>query len=74
MILNELHDHSPALAAKPRMIVANKADIPGADERANALSKLLDQPVHLISGVTGQGLKELLWAIHHKLAEVLKEA
>lgn len=74
VILNELRDHSPALASKPRMIVANKADIPGAGERAEALSKLLDQPVHLLSGVTGQGLKELLWAIHHKLTEVLKEA
>ena len=74
VILKELHDHSPALATKPRMVVANKADIPGAEERAKELSKLLDQPVHLISGVTGQGLKQLLWAIHHKLAEVLKEA
>lgn len=74
VILKELHDHSPALAAKPRMIIANKADIPGADERAKELSKLLDEPVTLISGVTGQGLKELLWAIHHKLAQVLKEA
>ena len=73
IILKELEDHSPALAAKPRIVVANKADIPGTEERANELSKLLNQPIHLLSGVTGQGLKDLLWAIYHKLAEVLKE-
>ncbi|MBZ0136163.1 MAG: GTPase ObgE [Planctomycetes bacterium] len=73
VILNELRDHSQDLAAKPRIIVANKADIPGANERAAALSGLLDQPVHLISGVSGQGLKELLWAIHHKLTALRKE-
>lgn len=74
VILKELREHSPALAAKPRMIVANKADIPGASERAQELSSLLGQPVHVLSGVTGQGLKELLWAIHHKLASLSKEA
>jgi GTPase len=73
VILKELHGHSPALAAKPRMLVATKGDIPGAEERARALSERLQQPVHLISGVTGQGLKELLWAIHHKLVALAPE-
>ena len=68
IIVGELAAHSPILAAKPRMIVANKADIPGAAEKAAELAKLIGQPVTLISGVTGQGIKELLWAIHHKLA------
>ncbi|MCA8916691.1 MAG: GTPase ObgE [Planctomycetes bacterium] len=69
VILNELREHSPVLAEKPRMVVGNKGDIPGAEERAEALSKLLGVPVPLISGVSGKGLKELLWAIHHKLHE-----
>ena len=69
VILNELRQHSPELAEKPRMVIGNKADIPGAPERAAALSKLLGVPVPLISGVSGEGLKELLWAIHHKLQE-----
>jgi GTPase len=67
IIVGELAAHSPILAAKPRMVVANKADIPGAEEKAAELAKLLGQPVMLISGVTGRGIKELLWAIHHKL-------
>jgi GTPase len=68
VIVRELAAHSPILAAKPRMVVANKSDIPGAEEKAAALSELIDQPVTVISGVTGRGIKELLWAIHHKLA------
>jgi GTP-binding protein len=68
IIVGELAAHSPILAAKPRMVVANKADIPGAEEKAAELAKLLGQPVTLISGVTGKGIKELLWAIHHRLA------
>ena len=70
VIMHELSSHSAVLGAKPRMIVANKSDIPGAEERAKALGELLGEPVRLISGVTGQGLTELLWAIHHKLQEL----
>jgi GTPase len=69
VIVNELAAHSPVLAAKPRMVVANKADIPGAEEKAAELSRLIGQPVTVISGVSGSGIKELLWAIHHKLIE-----
>jgi GTP-binding protein len=69
VIVNELAAHSPVLAAKPRMVVANKADIPGAEEKAAELSRLIGQPVTVISGVSGSGIKELLWAIHHRLIE-----
>jgi GTP-binding protein len=74
VILGELQAHSPVLAAKPRMVVANKADIPGAEEKAAELSKLLGVPVAVISGVSGKGLKELLWAIHHRLKELSAQA
>ena len=70
VIVNELAAFSPDLAAKQRVLVANKADIPGAAENAEALGKLLGLPVLLISGVTGQGMKELLWALWHRLQEL----
>ncbi|MCB9931799.1 MAG: GTPase ObgE [Planctomycetes bacterium] len=74
VIVRELEAHSPVLAAKPRMVVANKADIPGAEQKAAELSKLLGVPVAVISGVSGKGLKELLWAIHHRLKELADRA
>ncbi|MBX3475498.1 MAG: GTPase ObgE [Planctomycetes bacterium] len=64
VIVGELQAFSPALAAKPRIVVANKADIPGAQEKAAELSKLIGQPVELISGVTGQGVQDLLWKLY----------
>jgi GTP-binding protein len=73
VILNELRAFSPALAVKPRMIVASKADIPGAAERARALADMLGQEVHLLSGVTRQGLKELLWAIHRHIGRMTED-
>ncbi|MCC6575635.1 MAG: GTPase ObgE [Planctomycetes bacterium] len=63
VIVGELAAFSPALAAKPRIVVANKSDIPGTQERAKELGKLLGKPVMLISGATGTGIKELLWAV-----------
>lgn len=73
VIVGELEAHSPTLAAKQRMVVANKSDIPGGQEKAAALAELLGTEVTLISGVTGDGIKELLWAIHHKLAALAAE-
>ncbi|MBX3459732.1 MAG: GTPase ObgE [Planctomycetes bacterium] len=70
VIVAELQAFSPALAAKPRIVVCTKSDVPGAVERAQALSVLLGQEVTTISGVTGEGVQELLWAIYHKLNPV----
>lgn len=65
VIEGELAAFSATLAAKPRVIVATKADIPGAQEKAAELSRRIGKPVDLISGVTGKGVKELLWKLFH---------
>ncbi|MBK9973686.1 MAG: Obg family GTPase CgtA [Planctomycetes bacterium] len=65
VIEGELAAFSATLAAKPRVIVANKADIPGAEEKAAEVSRRIGKPVDLISGVTGKGVKELLWKLFH---------
>lgn len=60
-VLNrELERFSPELAAKPQLIVLNKADArPDLPEVAADLAKLLKQDVLTLSGVSGQGLQEL---------------
>jgi GTP-binding protein len=70
VIVRELEAFSAELAAKPRIVVASKADVPGAEERAADLQALLDRPVRLLSGATHRGLKELLWEVYHTLADV----
>ena len=64
VIVGELEGFSEALAAKPRILVGNKSDIPGTEEKAAELGKLLGAEIKLISGVTGHGLKPLLWELH----------
>ncbi len=72
IIVGELKAFSEVLAAKPRIVVANKSDIPEVKENAAALSKLLGQPVHVISGVSGDGLKPLLWELYKRVTESRK--
>jgi GTP-binding protein len=67
VIVGELAAFSPELAAKPRVVAANKADVPGAPEKAAELSRRIGRPVELISGVTGQGVQDLLWKLYHML-------
>jgi GTP-binding protein len=65
----ELLGYSPALAERPQLVVASKADLAdGAPEAAAALERLrrhcatVGRPFHAISAATGQGLPELLRA------------
>ncbi len=68
VLVHELESHSPDLADRPRVVVLNKTDLPGshqtvwADERGLELFK--------ISGVTGEGVPELL----HRIADLTELA
>ena len=69
MINNELFRYSDALAGKTQVIVLNKIDLTGTENRVNAFKTALpDQTVFSISAATGQGVKEL---VRH-LAELLQ--
>ncbi len=70
-ILGELEAYAASLMDKPRITALNKIDALDAktlSTRKKALEKAVGGPVFLISGVSGQGLTEVLRAIH---AEVL---
>jgi GTP-binding protein len=69
VILGELRAFSPELASKPRILVANKADVTGSRDRAAELEGLLGEKVQVISGVTGEGLKELLWEVYKRVTQ-----
>lgn len=71
-INKELEAYDPGLCKKPQIIAANKIDaIYGGDE--DLVEKLRREfepqgiPVYPISAVTGQGLKELLYAVWNLL-------
>jgi GTP-binding protein len=65
-IRRELVLFDAALGRKEQLVAANKIDVPEARERAEAFRKKLARKkihVHLISGATGEGTKELLDAV-----------
>lgn len=70
-IRNELRLYDPGLDAKPEIVVANKCDLPGSEERAAALRAALEPRgtrVYMISAVTGDGIGELLYTVSEAVA------
>ncbi|MEC8126205.1 MAG: Obg family GTPase CgtA [Pseudomonadota bacterium] len=77
-ITDELEQFSPSLAARERWLVLNKVDLVDADERDEFFAALKDafnwpHPVHLISGVTGEGCELLAYHLMSRLEELAIE-
>ncbi|WP_026973826.1 GTPase ObgE [Alicyclobacillus contaminans] len=71
VIRAELEAYDPRLSARPELIAANKMDVPGAEEHLAAFRAAYpDLPVYPISGVTGEGVQALLYAIAETLDQV----
>ncbi len=73
MINNELKGYAEELASKPQLVVLTKIDIPEVREQAEQLREHFESlgfPVHAISAVTGEGLKELVRAVGTMLDEL----
>ncbi|NQD67801.1 GTPase ObgE [Bacillus haikouensis] len=68
-INEELKQYNLRLTERPQIIVANKMDMPEAEENLDVFKEKLqdDYPVFPISAFTQQGLKELLFAVADKL-------
>ncbi|EQC0675994.1 GTPase ObgE [Listeria innocua] len=68
-INNELEQYNLRLMERPQIIVANKMDMPDAEENLTEFKTKIaeDIPVFPISAVTKTGLRELLLAIADKL-------
>jgi len=64
-ITAELKSFDPALAAKPTIVVASKADIANPDKlkKLRAMAKRKKLPLFEISPVTGAGIEKLKYAI-----------
>ena len=78
-IVQELKNFSKDLVSKPRWLVINKRDLL-PDKEAEALAKDIARrlrykgPVHLISGATGRGTRELAESIMTFLEQQKKDA
>lgn len=77
-IASELEQFSPSLAARERWLILNKVDLVHADERdefLDALKKAFNwpHPVHVISGVTGDGCELLAYNLMTRLEQLATE-
>lgn len=63
IINKELENYNPYLKTRLQVIVANKMDLPGAEENLARLKKELGSTyeIYPVSAVTGAGLKELMF-------------
>jgi len=78
-IVAELRKFDPALYRKPRWIVFTKIDLVEPAERAARLADLrrrlrLRRPTYAISAVTGEGCRELMFAVDRFLDEARRAA
>ncbi|MGP4041718.1 GTPase ObgE [Gracilibacillus sp. D59] len=73
-INKELEQYDPTLLERPMIIVANKMDLPEAEEQLAFFKEQLeeDYPIFPISTVTKDGIRDLLFAVANKLDEIPK--
>lgn len=73
-IERELKEYSEGLQTRPRMIVANKMDMPEAAGQLERFKEKLEEsiPVYPVSTVTKEGLPDLLYAIADTLDTIPK--
>lgn len=74
-INEELRLYNSRLLERPQIVAANKIDIPGAEENLHTFKEQVgeDVPVYSISAATGQGIKELIFAVADLLDKVERE-
>ena len=77
VIQNELSAFSPALIAKPMIVVATKLDMTTDRTRLDELRAVLQRErgleFHAISSATGEGIKELVFAMADVLDRLPRE-
>lgn len=70
-INTELQEYNLRLTERPQIIVANKMDMPEAEENLKIFKEKLtdDYPIYPISAITRQGLRDLLFAVADKIEQ-----
>jgi GTPase len=74
VLINELEQHSPELAARRRIVAVNKIDTIADEPDWDSLEADLGTGIHRISGITGLGVTGLLYEIGDAVAVVTREA
>lgn len=71
-INKELEQYDEQIIERDQIVVANKMDMPGAEENLQIFSEQVDLPIYPISAITKSGTRELLYAIADLLDQIPK--
>jgi GTP-binding protein len=74
LIESELQQYSAALYNRPRLVVANKLDLPGALENVERLRDELGRDVVAISAATGEGIRALVQRLFKEVTAAKNKA
>lgn len=72
VINRELRSFSPALAEKPQIVVGNKSDLLSEEQRREVRARFAAHSIdiQLISAITGEGTRELVYRCYRRLEEL----
>lgn len=74
LINNELNSYNPKIMAKPQIIIANKMDIPGADDNLKEFkTKVTDVEIFPVSAMNNVGMEEVLIKLADMLDSIEKQ-
>lgn len=73
VLRRELEKYSPTLAQREEIVAGNKLDLTGASDMLDELRRELKAEVLAISGVTGQGIRELAEAMWQRVQQVRQQ-
>ena len=74
-INKELELYDPRLLDRVQVVALNKIDLLPTKRKANTIKRKLEErgaKVHMISALTGEGLKELLYTVNEMLEKIQK--
>jgi len=74
VLIGELARHSPELAQRRRLVVLNKLDAVGGDDGCQQWADDLGIELFPISGVTGDGVDLLMYAVAEEVKQHVREA
>lgn len=73
VINKELENFNPKILEKPQIIVANKMDMPDAEENLKKFKEKVDVEVYPIKAITNEGLSEVIEVLAEKLDKIEKQ-
>lgn len=73
IINKELESFNPKILEKPQIIVANKMDMPDAEENLSKFKEKVNAEIYPIKAITNEGLSEVIEVLAEKLDKIEKQ-